>query len=196
MHNDEINLLSQDGEMYYIPHLFNTRESVMFYNALFHGIQWKQQKIKMFGRILDMPRLTAWYGDEGKKYSYSNVENIPLPWTETLIEIKEKVEQQAEEAFNSVLINFYRDGFDSMGWHKDDEKELGLNPVIASVSFGGTRKFKIKHVNQRELKADIELEDGSLLLMRGATQHYWSHSIPKTMAKVEPRINLTFRNIN
>ena len=95
MHNDEINLLSQDGEMYYVPHLFNTRESVMFYNALFHGIQWKQQKIKMFGRILDMPRLTAWYGDEGKKYSYSNVENIPLPWTETLIEIKEKVEQQA-----------------------------------------------------------------------------------------------------
>src|SRR6185369_8090553 len=124
-----------------------------------------------------------------------NLENKPLPWIPELLEIKHKIEIISPVKYNSVLLNLYRDGHDSMGWHRDNEKELGTNPVIRSASFGGTRVMKFKHASLKNCKEEIELSNGSFLLMKGSTQHYWYHSIPKTNKMVSKRINLTFRVI-
>ena len=141
------------------------------------------------------PRLTAWYGDAGIAYRYSGITMQPEPWTRMLNEIKTRLEKFSGFTFNSVLLNLYRDGQDSMGWHRDDEKELGKNPAIGSVSFGDCRKFMIRHVQDRSLKNAINITNGSLLLMAGEMQHYWQHSIPKTAKPAGVRINLTFRKI-
>ena len=151
--------------------------------------------IKLYGKLVPIPRLTAWYGDSGKSYTYSKIAMSPEPWTPTLLAIKSKVEVLLGVQFNSVLLNFYRSGSDSVAWHSDDESELGENPVIGSVSFGGTRRFVFRHKYRKELNKEVDLSHGTFLVMKGTTQHFWQHQIPKTVKKVEPRINLTFRVI-
>ena len=187
------NLVSlQNGEYLYFPDFFSTEESEYFFNLLKENILWKQESMKMYGKQILFPRLTAWYGD--KPYSYSGITFTPNPWTKELIEIKNKIEPLAKTTFNSVLLNRYRNGNDSISWHSDDEKELGENPIIASVNFGAMRKFQLKHIQTKE-KLEIELKHGSLLIMQGELQHFWVHQVPKTKKKVNERINLTFRTI-
>jgi alkylated DNA repair dioxygenase AlkB len=145
---------------------------------------------------MPIPRLTAWYGDQGKSYTYSGIEQHPEHWNPTLKLIKSKIEQIAQVSFNSVLLNLYRDGKDSVSWHSDDEPELGENPIIASVSFGATRRFSLRNKHSKNHKIDIDLASGSFLLMQGETQHFWQHQIAKTAKEIQPRINLTFRIIH
>ena len=151
----------------------------------------------MYGKENPVPRLEAWYGDPGKSYAYSGIQMDPIPWTDELKEIKRTIELESGIKFNSVLINFYRDGKDRVAWHSDDEKELGQNPAIGSVSFGAERIFKLRHKKYKSnnLKQSIMLGNGSFLLMEGATQHHWMHEIPRTAKIIGPRINLTFRVI-
>jgi alkylated DNA repair dioxygenase AlkB len=151
--------------------------------------------MKMYGKEILLPRLTAWYGDENARYKYSGIVNIPLPWTEELLLIKHKVEEISQTKFNSVLLNYYRNGNDSMGWHSDDEKELSTNPTISSVSFGATRNFQFKHKSVKKSNQNFLLNNGSLLIMKGETQHNWLHQVPKTKTIIGERINLTFRAV-
>lgn len=187
--------MPQDGEVFYLSDFFTIEESKQFYSALLQKIDWQQDKIKIFGKTHDVPRLTALYGNADKPYTYSGITMKPTAWLPELLEIKNKIEKIVMANFTTVLLNLYRNGQDSMGWHSDDEKELGLNPVIVSVSFGANRMFKLQHKSDKHLKQSIELTNGSLLLMQGQTQHYWKHAIPKTSKIGEPRINLTFRVI-
>ena len=148
----------------------------------------------MYGKVLKFPRLTAWYGDNDKPYSFSGITLQPNPWNEELKEIKRQIEPLCNAVFNSVLLNLYRDGKDSISWHTDAEKELGKNPKIASVNFGAEREFQLKHRTTGE-KEMIVLQHGSLLIMQGELQHYWLHQVPKRKNIERPRINLTFRKI-
>ncbi|HUN06562.1 MAG TPA: alpha-ketoglutarate-dependent dioxygenase AlkB [Aggregatilineales bacterium] len=184
-----------DADMTFYPAFFSTDESAALLTALQQGIAWKQEAIKLYGKEIALPRLTAWYGDPGATYSYSGLTVHPLPWTETLLTFKARIESVAGVTFNSVLLNRYRDGRDSVSWHADDEPELGPNPVIASVTFGAARAFQFKHKTLPETRQSVTLTDGSLLLMAGATQHHWLHQIPKVKTKLGERINLTFRMI-
>lgn len=184
-----------DAEVTFYPAFFSANESAALLTALQQGIHWKQEAIKLYGKEIALPRLTAWYGDPGATYAYSGLTVHPLPWTETLLTIKSRVEAVAGVTFNSVLLNRYRDGRDSVSWHADDEPELGPNPVIASVTFGAARTFQFKHKTLPETRQSVTLTDGSLLLMAGATQHHWLHQIPKVKAALGERINLTFRVI-
>ena len=160
-------------------------------------IPWVQNKIKFYGKESLVPRLESWHGDEGISYTYSGIKMDAKPWTKNLLMIKESIEPIAQTTFNSVVINYYRDGKDRVAWHSDDEKELGKNPVIASVSLGAERKFKLRHKKYKEnkLQHEVFLQNGSLLLMSGSTQHHWLHEIPRTAKPIGPRINLTFRVI-
>ena len=154
-----------------------------------------KKRSSFMGRRLTSPRLTAWYGDEGSNYIYSGIKNVPLPWTSAILEVKRAVETCFPRRFNSVLLNRYRTGKDSVSWHADDEPEFGEQPVIASVSFGATRTFQFKHKKRRDLRASVALTHGSLLIMRGGTQANWVHQVPKVARPVEERLNLTFRAI-
>ncbi len=165
------------------------------YRQLSESISWEPQEIRLFGKMIPVPRLVAWYGDSSAIYSYSGITMEPLSWTDTLLEIKEEVEDFASAEFNSVLLNWYRNGNDSMGWHADDEKELGKNPTIASLSLGGTRPLHFKHRTAKLPNVKLLLEGGSLLIMSGNTQEHWKHQIPKSKTFDAPRINLTFRKI-
>lgn len=184
----------QNGEYIYIPNFFDKSESDNFLNVLLHKIDWKQEEMKMYGKILKFPRLTSWYGNSDKPYSFSGIKLNPNPWTKDLQSIKDKIEPKCNVVFNSVLLNLYRNGNDSISWHTDAEKELGKNPVIASVNFGATRKFQLRHRETKE-KIEIDLNHGSLLIMKGELQHFWQHQVPKTKKIVDKRINLTFRII-
>ena len=186
-----------DAEIEYFPEFFSRKNSLFFLPQLLDTIKWKQNTIKMYGKENPVPRLEAWYGDAGKSYAYSGIRMEPTPWTDELKEIKRSIEAKAAISFNSVLINYYRDGQDRVAWHSDDEKELGQNPVIGSVSFGAERIFKLRHKKYKinNLKQSITLGNGSFLLMKGATQHHWMHEIPRTAKLIGPRINLTFRVI-
>nr|WP_262904666.1 alpha-ketoglutarate-dependent dioxygenase AlkB [Hymenobacter lucidus] len=161
-------------------------------------IAWRQESIKLFGKAVPQPRLTAWHGDPAAHYSYSGLSWQPQPWTPALQMLRNQVEAATGTRFNSVLLNLYRTGQDSMGWHADDEPELGDEPVIASVSLGATRRFRLKP-RHTELTphepVTLELTSGSLLVMRGPTQRHWLHAVPKTVQLVGPRLNLTFRRI-
>jgi alkylated DNA repair dioxygenase AlkB len=181
-----------DAEVYYAPHFFTRAESDLYLQRLTDEIDWQQEEIKMYGKQLPLPRLTAWYGDKG--YTYSGLYNAPQPWLRVLLKIKEKVEAASGNRYNSVLLNFYRNGQDSMGWHSDDEKSLGSG--IASVSFGGERGFAFRHRSRKDQPTvKLTLQHGSLLLMQGATQQHWQHQLPKTSRTISPRINLTFRTV-
>lgn len=196
IHPTSIHYDLPDADITLIEEFFTQKESESFFKNLFEKIEWEQHQITIFGKTMNQPRLTALYGDEHKSYTYSGLTLNPTPWNKELMLIKKRVEEVSNTVFSTVLLNYYRDGRDSMGWHADDEKELGKNPVIASVSFGATRPFQLKHNNRKYLKkVDIELFNGSLLLMRGTTQHYWKHQIPKSAKPISPRINLTFRLI-
>jgi alkylated DNA repair dioxygenase AlkB len=184
----------QNGEYVYIPDFFSKKKADDYFQALLQNIEWKQESMNMYGRQIDFPRLTAWYGDNDKPYSFSGITLSPHPWSKELLEIKQRIEPKADVEYNSVLLNRYRDGNDSISWHTDAEKELGQNPVIASVNFGAERKFQLKHMETGE-KIEINLKHGSLLVMKGELQHFWKHQVPKTKKKVSERINLTFRVI-
>jgi alkylated DNA repair dioxygenase AlkB len=184
-----------DADVIFYRDFYSSEENEILFQTLMQNIAWKQEYIQVPGRKVPLPRLTAWYGDAGKIYRYSGITVHPHAWTEVLRHIKSRVETAAETAFNSVLLNLYRNEQDSVAWHSDDEAELGTNPVIASVSFGAPRAFQFKHKTQPERRLEIMLTPGSLLLMRGTTQHFWKHRIPKTSKPHGPRINLTFRVI-
>ena len=159
------------------------------------NIAWRLDSILMFGKMIPQPRFTAWYGDEGKSYKYSGLTMQPKPWNEGLLTLKKAIEPLAKVTFNSVLLNWYRDGQDHMGWHADNEPELGKNPTIASVNFGVSRRFLLRRKDNKNEKIEILLHHGSLLLMRSAMQHFWQHSLPKAAKVKENRVNLTFRVI-
>lgn len=184
-----------DAEIIYYPHFFDKKEANVIFDQLTNEIPWQQDDIKVFGKIHPQPRLTALFGNEGKPYSYSNIKMQPHPWSFLLQNIKSRIENVTNTNFTTVLLNQYRDGKDSNGWHADNEKELGKNPVIASLSFGTERTFQLKHNTDKSLKKSVILEHGSLLLMQGTTQHFWKHQIPKTAKPIGSRINLTFRVI-
>ncbi|MEF3075117.1 alpha-ketoglutarate-dependent dioxygenase AlkB [Methylobacter sp. Wu1] len=189
------NLLPFDGELYLIRQFYRPPESDRLFTILMEKLTWQEEDIFIFGKWVKVPRLMCWYGDADAHYRYSGVDHAPLPWTAELQVIREKVERQCRLRFNSVLANLYRDGRDSMGCHADNEKELGANPVIASLSLGDERLFKLHHKKKREASLDIMLGHGDLLLMAGAMQHYWLHALPKTKQVKKERINLTFRRI-
>jgi alkylated DNA repair dioxygenase AlkB len=194
----EINHLSiPDAEIDLYSSCFSGEESDKIFQTLLSQVCWKNEKIKCYGKEVDIPRLTAWYGDTGKRYVYSRIEMVPESWLPILLYIKSRVEEITKFSFNSVLLNLYRDGQDSIAWHSDDEPELGKEPVIASLSLGGERKFQLRHKVKKEgEKVELNLTHGSLLIMKGKTQEYWQHQVPKTSKPVMPRINLTFRRIN
>ena len=185
----------QDGKLLLYRHLFSPEESDAFFTKLDKETVWKQEKIRLYGKVIPLPRLTAWFGDAGKTYMYSGITVEPEPWTPTLLEIKGRVEEVSEVTFNSVLLNHYRHERDSVSWHSDDEPELGENPVIGSVSLGDVRDFQLRHKTNKSMKINERLPHGSYLKMAGSTQHHWEHQIPKRSRKIGPRINLTFRII-
>ncbi|MEO8612264.1 MAG: alpha-ketoglutarate-dependent dioxygenase AlkB [Chloroflexota bacterium] len=193
--NPSERLSMPDAEVTFYPDFFGADERGKLFQDLVDTIQWKQESARFGGKAVPLPRLTAWYGDAGKTYRYSGITVEPIPWTPLLLTIKTRVESAANTTFNSVLLNFYRGERDSVAWHSDDEPELGKNPVIASVSFGATRKFQFKHKTNPDLRTAVDLTPGSLLLMAGTTQHFWKHQIPKTTKPTSARINLTFRVI-
>lgn len=185
-------LCDHDGEMRIYYDFFEKD----YFPLLNEEINWSQDKITLYGKTHDVPRLQAWYSDEAINYSYSGMKLHSNHWNNTLLEIKNKIEEKTTHNFNGCLCNLYRNGRDYAAWHSDDEKELGRNPVIASVSFGEQRRFVLKHKTNKGLEQiAIDIPDRSLLIMSGPLQHYWKHQLNKTAKKVGPRINLTFRKI-
>lgn len=189
-------IIEDGGVVEYTPLFFSEAESNDLFLKLKNELDWRQDEITLYGKTHPVPRLQAWYGVAHAKYSYSGIKLDPLPMTETLTQIRHSVEAATGARFNCVLANLYRNGSDYAAFHSDDEKELGRNPTIASLSFGETRKFRLQHKTDKGVeKVDLDLEDGSLLLMKGATQHNYKHMLVKTAKKVGERINLTFRLI-
>ena len=184
-----------DAEVIYFPNFLSKEKADSLFYELLENTPWQQDEITVYGKKHLQPRLTALYGNEGKPYSYSNIIMQPHFWTSPLQKIKSLVESVSETKFTTVLLNYYRDGNDGNGWHADNEKELGTNPVIASLSLGAERNFQLKHNLDTSQKKNIILENGSLLLMKGTTQHFWKHQVPKTAKPISSRINLTFRVI-
>lgn len=188
------NLLPYDGESYYYGKIMSVTDAQYYLQKLLDDIAWKNDEAVIFGRHIITKRKVAWYGDSDYSYTYSNITKQALEWTPELLALKQLTEQRTGTAFNSCLLNLYHDGNEGMAWHSDDEKSLGKNTSIASLSFGAERKFAFKH---RESKHTLSLmlESGSLLLMKGATQSNWLHQLPKTTKVTSPRINLTFRTM-
>lgn len=182
------------GNLQYWPDFLSQDVADDFYLRCKKQLAWSQEEIVMFGKKLPIPRLQAWYGDEDALYTYSGLPLLPLPWIAPLLEIKHSCQQQLQCTFNSVLANYYRDNRDSMGWHSDNEKQLGKQPIIASVSLGQVRKFNLKHKSSGE-RLHLNLQSGSLLVMQGNLQQHWQHSLPKSTNTLTGRINLTFRKI-
>lgn len=190
---ENISFELQDASITYYPNFFNKETADIFFEELKSTIPWQQDQIVVFGKKYEQPRLTALFGNAGKSYHYSNISMQPHPWNSLLLNIKSQIEAITNTTFTTVLLNLYRDEKDSNGWHADNEKELGKNPIIASVSLGAERFFHLKHNSNKNQKQKILLEHGSLLVMKGTTQHFWKHQIAKTSQPTGPRINLTFR---
>lgn len=188
------NLLPYDGKVSYYGILLDSETANFFYRNLMENIAWKNDELKMFGKRIITKRKVAWYGDEALQYTYSNIRKTASVWNKELTELKNIVEEECGESFNSCLLNLYHNGNEAMGWHSDDEKELKKNGAIASVSLGAPRDFIFKHKISKE-KVKIKLENGSLLVMKGETQRHWLHQLPKRTKISAPRINLTFRTI-
>ena len=167
--------------------------AALWFDRIVQETAWEQPRIQMFGKRVAIPRLQAWYGDPEAHYRYSGLDNRPVAWTELLAEIRQRLETTTVERFNSVLVNRYRDGQDSNGWHSDDEKELGPEPCIASLSLGATRRFLLRRRDDKTRRIEVPLSSGSLLLMWGRSQADWQHCVPKQANIAETRINLTFR---
>lgn len=189
------NLLPKDGLVWLDPNFLEAAYATMCFETLKATLAFREFPVRIFGKWIMQPRLVAWYGKPGAAYQYSGVKLEPLALTPLLLELLKQVNAAAGMEFNGVLVNYYRHGNDSMGWHSDDETELGPNPVIASLSLGAARKFSLQHKSEPHQKLHMELSHGSLLLMAGATQHHWKHALPKTQKPVSGRINLTFRKV-
>jgi len=189
-----MNLAKLEGEVYYIKTFYSDEKASIFFKELETYSQYEQRTIKIFGKQYKSPRLEAFFTKENQVYSYSGKTLESHPFTTTLKEICNDLERFTNNKYNSVLVNVYRSGSDGNGWHSDDEKELGKNPFIASLSFGGTRTIQFRHKVHRN-KFHLDMEHGSLLIMKGALQHHWKHHIPKTKKEKGKRINLTFRSI-
>ena len=187
------NLLPYDGEAFYLPNFFSKELADIYFEKILNEVNWREEAIRIFGKKVLQPRRTAWYGD--KDYSYSGITMTNQPWLQVLLKIKVEIETKFDLPFDGVLLNHYRNGRDSMGWHRDNEKELGDQPDIASVSFGESRRFVFRNRARPDKKVEINLEHGSLLLMRGKSQQAWDHAIPKTARPIADRINLTFRKL-
>ena len=189
-----VDLLDDGPEIAIKSDFFTAGESTYIFEQLKAQISWRQEVMRFGRREVLQPRLTAWYGDDGKTYVYSGIRNQPLPWTALLLSLKARAEGFAESAFNSVLLNYYRDGGDSVGWHADNEPELGERPVIASLSFGATRTFELRKRTTGKV-ARLALTSGSIVVMRGTTQQHWVQRVPKEPGR-SGRTNLTFRFIH
>jgi alkylated DNA repair dioxygenase AlkB len=184
-----------DGDLAYDPSFLGAEEAAALLERLVAELRWEQPRVRLFGREIPSPRLAVWIGDPGARYTYSGLVNEPRPWPAALVPLKGRVEAAAGGPFNAVLANLYRGGADGMGWHADDEPELGPEPVIASVSLGAVRRFVLRHRRRAHPAVSLPLASGSLLVMRGGTQRSWRHALPKTAAPVGARVNLTFRMI-
>ena len=195
-----------DGALRLYPRLFSVEASKRYFDDLKRGVDWQSEHITMFGRSLPLPRLTAWFGDPGTRYTYSGISAEPAGWTPVLLRIKARIEEVSTSRFNSVLLNYYRDGRDSVSWHSDDEPELGPDPVIGSVSFGSERPFQLRYRTNGAAAPDsfgeqgrdrltLGLPNGSYLEMGAGMQRNWAHRLPKRPRPTGERINLTFRTI-
>jgi len=194
--NQEVlsNLLPHDGTVIYYGKIINQQAALAYFDDLFNKIEWKNDEAVIFGKHMITKRKVAWYGNKNYAYTYSNITKEALPWTATLLELKQLAEKITETTYNSCLLNLYHDGDESMAWHSDDEKTLARYQSIASFSFGAERKFSFKHKTTQQ-KVSLILENGSLLEMKDETQENWWHRLPKTKLVKSPRINLTFRTI-
>ncbi len=192
--DETINLLPRDGVVNYYGRIFDNPASDRFFSLLLHHIEWRNDEAVIFGRKIITSRKVAWYGSRPFEYTYSNITKTALPWTETLLELKSRVEQRTGETFNSCLLNLYHHGGEGMAWHSDGEADLRKDGAIASLSFGAERKFAFKH-KLTGAKVELVLAHGSLLVMKGTTQTYWLHRLPVTRRVHTPRVNLTFRTI-
>lgn len=185
-----------DAELLLVRHYFSATRAQDLFVELRDATPWRQDQLNMFGKRIPQPRLTAAYSEPHVRYRYSGLQLRSLAWTPVLLELRQIIEELSGQSFNHLLMNYYRDGQDSMSWHSDDEAELGLHPVIASLSLGDPRSFKLKHKHRRDLASlQLPLGDGDILIMRGTTQAFWEHSISKQTHSVGPRINLSFRQI-
>ena len=208
-----------DGELFYAPHFFDQRISdramqvllanpqydpksthwhdvTDISNIAWENVAWQQDIIKMYGKEIPLPRVSAWYGDSDRAYTYSGIRLQPKSWTPMLTWIRQELLKISGHEFNSVLLNWYRSGEDHISWHTDAEPELGKNPIIASVNFGESRRFLLRRTDDPKTKIEIPLHHGSLLIMSGALQHHWQHSVPKQAKVMGSRINMTFRRIH
>lgn len=188
------NLLPFDGLVEYFPSFISLASSNFFFQKLESNINWQNDVVKLFGKEITTKRKTAWYGSKSFEYTYSNKTKIAIPWNQELINLKTLLENQCQEEFNSCLLNLYHNGSEGMAWHSDDEKTILPNSTIASLSFGAERRFLFKHKNTQQ-KIELNLHNGSLLLMKENTQNNWWHSLPKSAKITSPRINLTFRKM-
>lgn len=188
------NWLPQDGEVNYFGSIFSQEKADAYLDAFLENIDWKNDVTFIYGKKIMTKRKVAWYGNQPFEYTYSGFTKRALPWTEELLELKNKIEEETGEEFNSCLLNLYHDGSEGMGWHSDDESDLKKNGTIGSLSLGAKRKFVFKHKTTKE-KVEVFLDHGSLLLMKGETQRYWLHTLPPTKKVKSPRVNLTFRTI-
>ena len=188
-------ILKIDGKVKLIENFFAKNEADEYFNQIREQLNWREEKIRLFSKRIICPRLIDFYGDEGVFYNYSGNHHIAHGWSNLLIPIKDKLECHIGLQFNFVLCNYYRNGHDYIGWHDDNEMDLGKNPVIASISFGAERKFQFRHKKTKKLKVSCSLKPGSLVIMYGQTQEYWKHRLPKCIKCHEARINLTFRKI-
>jgi len=184
-----------DAEILYYPQFLTNDLAMAYFQQLSRETHWRQDSLNFGGKTVQIPRLQAWYGEKRANYGYSGLALTPDPWTPLLNTIKQHVESVSGTSFNSVLLNYYRDGNDSVAWHSDDEQELGPDPVIASLSLGAARRFELKHRAQKIPKSTCELTNGSLIVMGNGVQVYWQHQIPKQPGIIDGRINLTFRKI-
>lgn len=192
--NETTNLLPCDGEVLYYGPIMKAQAANQFFETLMATIAWRNDEVILFGKRIVTKRKVAWYGDSGLDYTYSGITRQPLPWTDALLQLKQLAQERTAAQYNSCLLNLYHDGSEGMSWHSDDEPTLQHHAAIAAMSFGAERKFSFKHKKQ-PLSTSVVLQHGSLLVMQGATQTHWLHSIPKTTKVGKPRISLTFRNM-
>ena len=191
----DLPLCMADADVRWLPQWLDATSADQWLAELLAQTPWQQPQVLVQGRQHKVPRLVAWYGDAGVSYGYSGLRHPSLSWTPLLAKIRTQVEAAAGQPLNGVLLNYYRDGQDSMGWHSDDEPELGANPLIASLSLGGERRFDWRRRGTSHIEHSLALTHGSLLVMAGATQHHWQHQVAKTRKPCAPRLNLTFRRI-
>ena len=192
------NLLPYDGIVQDYGVIFGQDDADAYFDALYNGIDWQHDVVKLYGKTVTTARQVAWYGDDGVQYRYSGSTRTALPWSELLLKLKTNIEAHLAAihliSFNACLLNLYHDGSQGMGWHSDDEPELGQMPIIASLSLGATRKFVLRHKSSKQ-KIELSLAHGQLIVMHGSTQRYWQHALMKTTKVQQPRINLTFRQM-